>query len=317
MDKIDRKLYTDLKDLLSEIKIDFGGGCGFEKAYIMAWLIANFKLKSAVDIGVYRGRSLFSQALAHKEFSNGIVYGIDPWDNELARENDSGEFKKQIDDFIDKTDFSEIGREVVRYNFEKGFNDHCVIIQKKSEDAISQFKDKNIIFDLIHIDGNHDTEIVMKDVELYLPLLVEKGFVVLDDISWDSVRPAFNAVSSKYSLIYKKNDYAIFWNNNNESEVAQIISTLEDIGNKIEINDLKEYLEDANVRIQKLEDYARQLQEQITVTTNANTNLQSLVDAIYRSKTYAASLVMQKIYVSVVPPNSWLDRMIRKPRKNR
>ena len=37
MDKIDRKLYTDLKELLSEIKIDFGGGCSLEKAYIMAW----------------------------------------------------------------------------------------------------------------------------------------------------------------------------------------------------------------------------------------------------------------------------------------
>ena len=318
MDKIDRKLYTDLKELLSEIKIDFGGGCSFEKAYIMAWLIANFKLKSTVDIGVYRGRSLFSQAIAHKRFSNGIVYGIDPWDSELARENDNKELKEAIDDFIDKTDFSEIGREVARYNFEKGFNDHCVLIQKKSEDAISQFRDRNVIFDLIHIDGNHATEIVMKDIELYLPLLAERGFVVLDDISWDSVQPAFNAVSSKYSLIYKKtdlnkkNDFAIFWNNNNESEVAQIISTLEDIGNKLEINDLKEYLEDANVRIQKFEDYVRQLQEQITVTTNVNTNLQSLVDEIYRSKTYAVSLRLQKLYLSLIPQNSWIDKKLRK-----
>lgn len=299
------------KELLKEIQIDFGGGCSFEKAYIMAWLIANFKLKSTVDIGVYRGRSLFPQAIAHKRFSNGIVYGIDPWDNELARETHSGELKKQIDDFIDKTDFSEICHEVARYNFEKGFNDHCVLIQKKSEDAIAQFKDKNIIFDLIHIDGNHDTEIVMKDIELYLPLLTKKGFVILDDISWDSVRPAFNAVSSKYSLIYKKtdlnkkNDFAIFWNNNNESEVAQIISTLEDIANKLEINDL-------NVRIKKLEDYIRQLEEQITVTTNMNTNLQSLVDEIYRSRTYAVSLGLQKLYLSLIPQNSWIDKKLRK-----
>jgi len=311
MERIVENLYNELKELLKEIQIDFGGGCSFEKAYIMAWLIANFKLKSTVDIGVYRGRSLFPQAIAHKRFSNGIVYGIDPWDNELARETHSGELKKQIDDFIDKTDFSEICHEVARYNFEKGFNDHCVLIQKKSEDAIAQFKDKNIIFDLIHIDGNHDTEIVMKDIELYLPLLTKKGFVILDDISWDSVRPAFNAVSSKYSLIYKKtdlnkkNDFAIFWNNNNESEVAQIISTLEDIANKLEINDL-------NVRIKKLEDYIRQLEEQITVTTNMNTNLQSLVDEIYRSRTYAVSLGLQKLYLSLIPQNSWIDKKLRK-----
>jgi glycosyltransferase involved in cell wall biosynthesis len=227
---IDRKLYTDLKELLSEIKIDFGGGCSLEKAYIMAWLIANFKLKSTVDIGVYRGRSLFPQALAHKRFSNGIVYGIDPWNNELARENDNKELKESIDDFLAKTDLSEIGREVSRYNFEKGFNDYCVLIQKKSEDAIAQFKDKNIIFDLIHIDGNHDTEMVMKDIDLYLPLLTEKGFVVMDDITWDSVKPAFDAVNSKYSLLYKKrdldDDYAIFWKNNNKSEIAQLTSDI-------------------------------------------------------------------------------------------
>lgn len=228
---IDRKLYTDLKELLSEIKVGFGGGCSLEKAYIMAWLIANFKLKSTVDIGVYTGRSLFPQALAHKRFSNGIVYGIDPWDSELARENDNKELKEAIDDFLDKTDLSEIGCEVARYNFEKGFNDHCVLIKKKSEDAIAQFKDKNIIFDLIHIDGNHDTEMVMKDIDLYLPLLTEKGFVVMDDITWDSVKPAFDAVNSKYSLLYKKrdleNDYVIFWKNNNKSEIAQLASDIE------------------------------------------------------------------------------------------
>lgn len=237
MGKIDRKLYEDLKQLLSEIKIDFGGGCSLEKAYIMAWLIANLQLKSTIDIGVYRGRSLFPQALAHKRFSNGIVYGVDPWDSELARENDNKELKEAIDDFLGKTDFREIGREVARYNFEKGFNDNCVLIQKKSEDAIAQFKDKNIVFDLIHIDGNHDTEIVMKDVALYLPWLAEKGFVILDDISWDSVKPAFDAVSSKCSLLYKKrdleNDYAIFWKNDNRSEVAQLASDIEYIVNGI------------------------------------------------------------------------------------
>ena len=45
-----------------------------------------------------------SQALAHKRFSNGIVYGIDPWDSELARENDNKELKEPIDNFLDKTD---------------------------------------------------------------------------------------------------------------------------------------------------------------------------------------------------------------------
>jgi len=140
-------------------------------------------------------------------------------------------------DFLGKTDFNEIGREIARYNFEEGFNNHCVLIEKKSEDATSQFNDKNIVFDLIHIDGNHDTEMVMKDVDLYLPLLTEKDFVFMDDISWDSVKPAFDAVSSKCSLLYKKrdpeNDYAIFWENNNKSEISQLTSDIEYVINGI------------------------------------------------------------------------------------
>jgi len=63
MEQINRGLFTELEEILGEIKIDFGGGCSFEKAYVMAWLIANYQLKSTVDIGVYRGRSLFPQAL--------------------------------------------------------------------------------------------------------------------------------------------------------------------------------------------------------------------------------------------------------------
>lgn len=108
MDKIDRKLYTDLKELLSEIKVDFYGGCSLEKAYIMAWLIANFKLKSTVDIGVYRGRSLFPQDLAHKRFSNGIFDSIALWDSKLAHQNDNKELRKAIADSLRKMNLSDI-----------------------------------------------------------------------------------------------------------------------------------------------------------------------------------------------------------------
>ena len=38
----------------------------------MAELIRTFEMKLTVDIGVYRGRSLFPQALSHRECSGGI-----------------------------------------------------------------------------------------------------------------------------------------------------------------------------------------------------------------------------------------------------
>ena len=215
-----RKLYTNIERLLSDIVIDFGGGCSLPKAYIMACLIATYRLKTTLDIGVYRGRSLFPQALAHKYFTGGVVYGIDPWDNEVAQENDNLELRERIKAFLQQVSLKEIGAEVIQYKTQRHLDDHCIIIPKKSEEAAEHFR--HTTFGLIHIDGSHDTEVVMNDIELYLPLLSENGFLVMDDMSWECIQPAIEVVKSKCSLLYSRtdsqNDYAVFWNGTNEKE---------------------------------------------------------------------------------------------------
>ena len=72
-------LRRELSHLLTKIPIDFGGGCSVRKAHVMAWLISRFQLKQSLDIGVYRGRSLLPQSLAHRLSGGGIAYGVDPW----------------------------------------------------------------------------------------------------------------------------------------------------------------------------------------------------------------------------------------------
>lgn len=214
-----KKLYYDIKALLSEIPIDFGGGCSPEKAYLLAWLICRYSLKTTLDIGVYRGRSLFPQALAHAKFTGGIVYGVDPWDAAQAKELDViEELRERIDKFVGQTDFEKIYQQVLLMSQRFHYEDHCSILRKTSADAARFFETQGVLFGLIHIDGNHDTNIVMKDVELYLPLLKSNGFIVLDDISWESVKPAYQTLMTRLRLVFKsthlpKNDYAIFWDN--------------------------------------------------------------------------------------------------------
>ena len=53
------------------------GGDSLSKCYIMAYLASFFKLKNYVDIGVYKGKSLFSVAQAFKD-NEGKAYGIEP-----------------------------------------------------------------------------------------------------------------------------------------------------------------------------------------------------------------------------------------------
>ena len=209
-------LRTQTADLLKQIPIDFGGGCSVSKAYVMAYLIRRFGMKTSLDIGVYRGRSLMPQALAHKLYTGGTAYGVDPWSAEQAKENDNVKLKEKIDQFLVETDFEAIYREVDRLRKTQGFENHCQLVRETSMDAARYFGKKNITFDLIHIDGNHDTAPVLKDVELYLPLLNPEGFIVMDDVSWESVKPAYNQVADRLSRVFQRvdamNDYAVFWN---------------------------------------------------------------------------------------------------------
>jgi hypothetical protein len=214
------KLYSDIESLLSEIPVDFGGGCSLGKSYLLAWLIRRYNLKTTLDMGVYRGRSLFPQALAHAKFTGGSVYGVDPWDAAKAKELDvPEELRARIDEFVEQTDFEKIYQQVLLLRQRLHYEDHCNILRETSANAARFFDTQGILFDLIHVDGNHDTNIVMEDVKLYLPLLKANGFVVLDDVSWESVKPAYQALNRRLGLVYKstkppKNDYAIFWNCN-------------------------------------------------------------------------------------------------------
>ena len=72
-------LFNRLKDIQSRSYLnDSKEGDSLTKCYIMAYLASFFKLKIYVEIGVYKGRSLFSIAQAFKD-NEGKAYGIDPY----------------------------------------------------------------------------------------------------------------------------------------------------------------------------------------------------------------------------------------------
>jgi predicted O-methyltransferase YrrM len=105
---------------------------------------------------------------------------------------------------------------VLRLRQRMDLENRCSVLRETSAEAARNFDSKGVFFDLIHIDGNHDTESVMGDVTLYLPRLKTRGFVVLDDISWSSVRPAYQVLATRLKLVYRStrlpdDDHAIFW----------------------------------------------------------------------------------------------------------
>lgn len=222
-------------DALNLVPVDLGGGCSISKADAMFYLIKKYKIKNSIDIGIYRGRSLLPQALAHKLHTGGIVYGIDPYDNELVLEKDNLELKELIDAFVSENDFNIIYEEVVTLLKSTGLENNSRIIRSTSHDAIDFFKSEKITPGLIHIDGNHDKVLVENDVEEYTAILGDNGFIVMDDISWTPVKPALHLLSSKgFSLLFSKvnllNDYAIYTNNQNMKQNKKLASQLYQFG---------------------------------------------------------------------------------------
>ncbi|HEY6514342.1 MAG TPA: class I SAM-dependent methyltransferase [Burkholderiaceae bacterium] len=209
------KLRHEVEQVLGRIPIDFGGGCSVRKAYVMAWLIGRFGLERSLDIGVYRGRSLFPQAVAHKLAGRGVAYGVDPWSAAEADESDHTALREQIKAFVANTDFEQLYRDVMRRVGEFGVGEHTRIVRTTSAEAAKQFAADGVTFGLIHIDGNHDTEPVLRDVRAYLPLLQPGGFLVMDDVSWPSVEPAVHEAERHTKLLLRRvsadkaDDYAV------------------------------------------------------------------------------------------------------------
>jgi len=192
------------------IPVDMGGGSPISKTFLMSYIMLMYDLKNYVEIGVYRGRSFFPMALTTK-MTGGMAYGVDAYDNEVAKEYDlDSVVQSQVTDFIEQTNFSQIYKDVIKLQEKLELTENSEIIKDKSSTAIDYFRSNNISIDMLHVDGNHDTLCVMEDVNLYLPLINKGGFIVLDDIDWNSVKPVFDKLNSKFNLVFSNGLFAIF-----------------------------------------------------------------------------------------------------------
>jgi predicted O-methyltransferase YrrM len=227
--RIDHRLASTVASVLDEVPVDFGGGCSLLKANLFAQLIRAEDMKCTLDIGVYRGRSLLPQALAHKAATNGIAYGVDPWDSTEARQNDAPAAKQTaVDEWVQGTDLQGVYDDLVRRIEKVALTDNCTLVRATSSAAAKMFHDWGIWFDLIHIDGNHDRERVESDIENYLPRLRRRGYLVLDDIAWDSIGPSYSRMRENLTLVFElvdaQNEFAVYWNGRNaiEAEVIRL-----------------------------------------------------------------------------------------------
>ena len=84
------------------------------------------------------------------------------------------------------------------------------ILRDKSENVVNNFDDNSI--DILHIDGCHDYEYVLKDLSLYSNKIIKDGIIIMDDTNWPSVRSAvdtFLKSTNKFKMIHVEPEWCI------------------------------------------------------------------------------------------------------------
>jgi hypothetical protein len=192
-----------------DVPLDFGGGCGFFKGLMMASLIVGNEMSLAVEIGVYRGRSLVPQALAFQAIGSGRVVGVDPYSATEALQNDDHEIpREQFEKFSMGADWEGIYAETSDRLVRLGVREHSELLRMTSSEAAATFADGSI--DMLHVDGNHDLAPVLDDLKRYLPKMKRGGYLVMDDASWRAIRPAMDLLDESLERIMVLDDRGLF-----------------------------------------------------------------------------------------------------------
>jgi Methyltransferase domain len=157
----------------------------------------------AVEIGIFGGKSIIPIALGQQKAGrNGVVYGIEPWNSEDAVETPTNE---QNDDWWRSIDWVKIKAPFLQALIDLNLTSYVKIIELMSDDALSMFSGARFHkkIDLVHIDGNHSEAQALRDVDFWTHITAPGATIILDDINWDSVRPAYKKLCSSGKVLYE------------------------------------------------------------------------------------------------------------------
>jgi predicted O-methyltransferase YrrM len=197
--QLDPMMRESLEEVCESIPVDEGGGASLLKVLVLADLIVANDLSRIVEIGVYRGRVLLSLGRLMSLLERGEVMGIDPYCEAAAVQRQAKTQGLDLREWPKSVDWDGLHRSLLDGFDQWGLQGHARLIRKRSRHAAASFAGEAI--DLLHIDGNHDHDAVVADVELFLPHMSERGILVLDDVSWPTIRPVFETLLREHELL--------------------------------------------------------------------------------------------------------------------
>ena len=147
-----------------------------------------------VEVGSLVGKSASVLALLARRYQTGNVLAVDPWQSDAATQYDSPETVRV--DMVGEWEYEMLPQDFIINLLPIGLSSFNYLRQKSAK-GFEIFRDSRTVTSyafgtvnylgriaVIHIDGNHDYAEVKQDCELWLSLLVEDGWLILDDYLW-------------------------------------------------------------------------------------------------------------------------------------
>ncbi len=201
----------DLMQVEQAVPHDLMGASPLPKCFLMGYLAQRLQLKSFVEIGVFKGRSLFAMGKMMQRIG-GTALGIDPYFAGNFKETElSDNLREAVDSYADSTDFSALFADVLETRRALGLESAVRLLRMTDEDAYPAVCRQFGTIGMLHIDGNHDNRFVAYDASHYIPLVQGGGVVVFDDIHWEGVRSVYDRYAAVLPVLYENEFYAILY----------------------------------------------------------------------------------------------------------
>jgi len=213
------------------IPLDEGGGTTSLKVFLLAELIVTRQLNRIVEIGVYRGRLFLPLARLMSRLGRGEMIGIDPYSAAAAVQHDAELAGIDLVSWPETVDWDGIHAEVLAGIERWDAGTHAHLLRARSEDVAGQLA--NLPIDMLHVDGNHDRDAVNHDLELYLPLMRDRGILVMDDVGWPSVRPAFETLAERHQTLFRLTESGAFLCPSDGGNDFAVLEVRQDPSNRI------------------------------------------------------------------------------------
>ena len=199
--------YIITMDIYNSLVKDSGGACSAYKfMYIYNNFIRDKNIKTIVEIGVYNG--CFLLPITHMN-NNTLSYGIDPYESFIQKDIKDVNLYKIAESISTNGVFLNNVYNRLISNINK-FKLNVKILRNKSENVVNNFDNSSI--DILHIDGCHDYEYVLKDLSLYSDKITTNGIIIMDDTNWPSVKSAMDTFlksTNKFKIIHVETEWSI------------------------------------------------------------------------------------------------------------